>query len=136
MASRAAFKLVAVSGQVLNSSAVYENPANFPLEREKLIGRIDDEKIKGVVFLTGDRHHTELSELKLSAATVYDLTVSPLTSSPHVSEEVNKFQTAETLVQERNFATLDFTGKFGARSMLITVYDASGKELWTRTIAQ
>ncbi len=79
--SDAPFKLVAVGSQVLNTGAVYENYSTMPAERTELLRRIEEEGITGVVFLTGDRHYTELNTLKLTdGRAIHDLTVSPLTS--------------------------------------------------------
>jgi len=134
--SNAPFKMVAVGGQVLNSAAVYENMSVYEEERRMLLKRIIEEQIKGVVFLTGDRHHTELSRLQAENGTViYDLTISPLTSSVHSdTSEVNKFQVAGTLLAERNFGMLEFSGPRKSRTMKIVVMDAEGEEKWTQTI--
>lgn len=134
--SNAPFKMVAVGGQVLNSAAVYENMSVYEEERRMLMKRIIEEQIKGVVFLTGDRHHTELSRLQAENGTViYDLTISPLTSSVHSdTSEVNKFQVEGTLLAERNFGVLEFSGPRKSRSLKIVVMDADGKEKWTQTI--
>jgi alkaline phosphatase D len=133
--SRASFKVVAVGGQVLNSAAVFENHATVPREREELLRRIAEEDIRNVVFLTGDRHFTELSSVKLAnGATVWDLTCSPLTSSPYVPKETNEHRVEGTLVTERNFAELSFTGSRSARTMTITVFNAAGGQLWQRAV--
>ncbi|RMF60576.1 MAG: alkaline phosphatase family protein, partial [Calditrichaeota bacterium] len=58
--SQAPFKIIAIGGQVLNPVARYENYSNYPAELEKLLDAITHENIRGVLFLTGDRHHTEL----------------------------------------------------------------------------
>lgn len=63
-ASSAPFKLVAIGSQVLNDAADYENYATMPQERAELLRRIEEEGIHGVLLL-GDRHFTELSEVKL-----------------------------------------------------------------------
>lgn len=136
-ASRAPFKLVAVGGQFLNTVAQYENYANYGAERQVIIDRIQQEGIKGVVFLTGDRHFTELAMLELPDGNViHDLTVSPLTSSAYDPTEENTLRVEGTRVGQRNFATLTFTGKRDARNMLIRVFDSDGKQLWERTVAQ
>lgn len=135
--SNAPFKMVAVGGQVLNSAAVYENMSVYEEERRMLMKRIIEEQIKGVVFLTGDRHRTELSRLQAENGTViYDLTISPLTSSVHSdTSEVNKFQVDGTMLAERNFGLLEFSGPRKSRTMKIVVMNAEGKEKWTQTIA-
>ncbi len=137
--SRAPFKIVAVGGQVLNSAPVFENfSANrHYTERDYLLQRIEEEKIKGVVFLTGDRHHTELSKLVNKAGnTVYDLTVSPLTSGAArtTPDEPNIYRVAGTFINQRNFATLQFSGPRTSRSLTIRVFDSNGVELWAKEI--
>jgi alkaline phosphatase D len=136
--SKATFKLVAIGGQVLNSVAKYETYSNIaPEERKRLIDAITAEDIKGVIFLDGDRHHTELSKLDRNGAyPLYDLTVSPLTSgvSVNAAKEENALRVPETIVTEHNFAILKFSGKLKERVMTISIFNKEGKELWSRAI--
>jgi alkaline phosphatase D len=137
--SSAPFKLVAIGSQVLNTEAIFETYATIPGERAELLRRIEEEGIRGVVFLTGDRHFTELSELELKDGRVlYDLTVSPLTSGVHPprEEDRNTNRVKGTVVTQRNFATLTFSGPRKARSMAMRVFDTAGTLLWERTIEQ
>lgn len=138
VSSNATFKFVCIGGQVLNSSAIYENYAVYAEERAHLIEAIQKENIKGVVFLTGDRHHTELSLMKLPGqVAIYDFTVSPLTSSANTKAktEENSFRVDGTFVGERNFATIDVVGDDKERKLLLTVYDSNGKSLWQKSIS-
>jgi alkaline phosphatase D len=135
--SKAPFKMVATGGQVLNTAAVFENYATIPDERAELLRRIDEEGITGVVFLTGDRHFTELSQMSLKdGRTILDLTVSPLTSGTFPPKEENLHRVDGTVVGVQNFATLDFTGKRDERVMTIRVHDAQGVLQWERAIPQ
>lgn len=135
--SDAAFKLVAVGSQVLNTAAVYENFSTMAAERTELLRRIEEEGIRGVVFLTGDRHFTELSTLALAdGRKVHDLTVSPLTSGTHTPKEKNDLRVEGTLVHQRNFATLTFTGPRGGRVMTVRVFNSTGDQIWERAIPQ
>ncbi|MEM9931925.1 MAG: alkaline phosphatase D family protein, partial [Bacteroidota bacterium] len=64
--SDAPWKMVCIGGQVLNTATRGETYVNLaPAEQAYLLRRITEENIAGVVFLTGDRHFTELSERKL-----------------------------------------------------------------------
>ncbi|HEY4652123.1 MAG TPA: alkaline phosphatase D family protein, partial [Pontibacter sp.] len=63
-ASSATFKVICVGGQVLNPAAVKENYSNHPEERQKLLDAIAQANIKGVIFMDGDRHFTELTKLE------------------------------------------------------------------------
>ena len=134
--SRAPFKFVCIGGQVLNDAAVYENVSQFPTEREQLLDRIEAEDIRGVVFLSGDRHTTELSELTLdNGRKVYDLTVSPLTSGTgRAREEGNSLRVAGTYIEQRNYAVLSFDGPRKNRTCSIEVKDTNGNTLWTRVL--
>lgn len=132
--SKASFKIVAVGGQVLNSAKVYENYANYPAERDSLLARLAAEKIHNVVFLTGDRHHSELSKMKIDSVAFYDLTVSPLTSGTYENEEENLHRVEGTKVTKNNFASISFTGPRSVRKMNITIHSSTGDKLWTREI--
>lgn len=137
VSSTATFKLVCVGGQILNSEAVYETYATYPEERTLLLEAIRKEGVTGVIFLTGDRHHTELSLLDTPGAPpVYDLTTSPLTSSPNPKgvSEANALRVPGTFTGVRNFAVLDFMGAGKERALRISTCDAEGKELWQQTI--
>ena len=133
--SDATFKVVASGGQILNSGAVYENFATYPRERKSLLDRLNGEDLQNVIFLTGDRHHSVLSRMdQPNGLALYDLTVSPLTSGTHEPKEENKFAVEGTLVVERNFATLRFSGPKKERILTVTVRGASGKTLWENSI--
>jgi len=134
--SRAPFKLIAVGGQVLSDAAIYENLANYPDERQALLDRIAAEGIKGVVFLTGDRHNTELTRVELPGGLwVHDLTLSPLTSTAHDhTDEPNSLREPGTMVGSRNYGVLEFSGPRKDRVLAIRVKDVSGAVVWERTL--
>ncbi|MGB0522795.1 MAG: alkaline phosphatase D family protein [Flammeovirgaceae bacterium] len=137
--SQASFKFIAVGGQFINTNADFENHALFQAERERILGKIRKEKIEGVVFLSGDRHHTELSRLQENdhVYPIYDFTVSPLTSGTHVQrDEPNRNFVEGTLVDKRNFGEIEVTGKFRNRTATLRVFDSQGKLLWEKVIKQ
>jgi alkaline phosphatase D len=134
--SRAPFKMVAIGGQMVSDAAIYENFAQFPEERDWLFEQIDELGIRGVIFLTGDRHNSELSRVKLPGGNwVYDITVSPLTSGSYDHEhEPNTNRESGTMVGVRNYGVLKVTGPRKERSLEVTVKNATGEALWSRTI--
>lgn len=135
--SKAPFKMIAIGGQVLSTAAVHENYIHFYAEeRDYLLKRIEEENIKNVIFLTGDRHHTELSQMVNNKGnTIFDLTVSPLTSGASTNVETSNLLRVEgTLVQQRNFGWLEFSGTRAERTLIMRIFDANGKELWNRSI--
>lgn len=138
-ASRAPFKMVVIGGQVLNTAPLYETYVNLaPDERAYLLGQIERENIKGVIFLTGDRHHTELSHyVNNQGNAVYDLTISPLTSGVgRGADEDNRLRVPGTYVGVHNFGLLTFRGPRQERELLIQVMDKGGQELWRQLIKQ
>lgn len=136
--SSASFKVVVNGGQVLNPARVAETYANFPEEREELLRRIAAERVRGVLFLSGDRHFSELSRLERPGSyPLHDFTVSPLTVSPSNGErEANTLRVPGTFVRERNFGLLEVSGPLGDRLLTLTVKNARGEVKWTRAIRQ
>lgn len=138
--SKASFKVVVIGGQVLNPAPVFENYAHHHgQERLELLRRIETEGIRNVLFVSGDRHHTELSQLTLdNGITLYDWTVSPLTSNPsrNNEREGNTLRVPGTYVNDQNFGIMTVTGPRKDRRMNLTIVDAEGNPRWTREIRQ
>jgi alkaline phosphatase D len=134
--SKAPFKMVATGGQFLSAAATAENHIRwYPEERAYLLKRIEEEHLTNIIFLTGDRHFTELSELKLpNGSKVYDLTVSPLTSGVNTNPDINILRVPGTLVTEHNFGLLTFSGKRPERKLTIEIFDFSGNIKWRKEI--
>ncbi len=138
-ASHAPFKIVVQGGQVLNPMPVYESYTNVaPGERERLLAGIVERRIEGVVFLSGDRHHTELIRLEPEGFyPLYDFTSSPLTAGGATPRQEldNPARVPGTLVTDtRNFGTLSFTGPRTNRTLTMRTYDADGALLWTESV--
>ncbi|HSN48092.1 MAG TPA: alkaline phosphatase D family protein, partial [Flavobacterium sp.] len=118
-------------------AARFENYATYPEEKEKLLKEIENNKIKGVLFLSGDRHFTELSKLdRTGTYPLYDWTVSPLTSgvSSSYNEDKNTNQVEGSLFAVNNFGIISFSGNKANRQMKLSVFDKDGKELWNKVI--
>lgn len=136
--SYASFKFVAIGGQFLNPLEKGESHANCaPAERQRLLDGIQKLKINGVIFLSGDVHHTELSKLDLeNGYPLYDLTVSPLSAGAYGKDaEENPLHVKGTLVKEQQaFAHIHVSGTKEERTLSIALFDSDGKELWKKEI--
>lgn len=134
--SNATFKMVVLGGQVLTTYANFETMINLcPEERSYLLRRIEEEGFKNVIFLSGDRHHSELSKIvNAKGNAVYDFTASPLTAGFRNVNEENLNRVEGTLVSQRNFGTLDFTGSVKERTVTMKIFDSNGKELWSHAV--
>lgn len=131
--SKATFKIIVTGNQVLNPINNYECVQHYPKEYNDLIDFLSNQKINGVVFLTGDRHHSEVIEMpRPNDYPLYDITISPLTSGVgKVSgkELDNPFRVANTLIEAQNFGKISFFGSKGNRTMKVDFIGKNGEQL-------
>ena len=135
--SRARFKLIANGSRMLSErpSAAKrggEGWHNHPEERQAFLEWLAAKRVDGVVFLSGDIHYSHLTErARPGHYPLVELTCSPLTSRVH--PRPNPIGIAsETLVLDRNFCTLDFSGPPQSRELALSAWNADGKRLWER----
>lgn len=129
--STATFKIVVVGSQVLNPVSPFDKLRDFPEEYEELTRFLLDNKIKGVVFLSGDRHHSEVIRVERPGTyPLYDITVSPLTSGTHVfgSAEKNNPYRVYALDQKQNYGRVEVTGKAGERILQVNFVGVKGED--------
>jgi alkaline phosphatase D len=145
------FHLVAIGNQVF-PPASRDGYRNYPDEFQYLIDRLVHADVRNVVFLTGDVHFSEVSRFVYTGGgdphqagkagiegrpyTFYELTSSPLSAGPWAGTEASAnpyrydiFPGEMDRVGQRNFATLEFGGKYGQRTMTIRYFDSNGKLL-------
>ncbi|MFH1176716.1 MAG: alkaline phosphatase D family protein [Acidobacteriota bacterium] len=142
VSSHAAFKVIALGNQVLNPLSEYETMAHYAAEQKELVDWIVGQRIDGVVFISGDRHHSELIRLQPAGAyPLYDFTSSSLTAGVHEMKEghpelANPHRVAGTLVMAHSFGMLRFSGAARQRVLTMQACDRSGKVLWEHQIRQ
>ena len=136
--SSASFKFLCVGSQVLNDNNSGESYANYPVERNDLINFIVDNNIKGVVFITGDKHYAELSKRDIGGYTFYDFTASPLTSpmDPRNRMNRNQYRIDSTVYYHKNFGRVQVNGPKGARVCTLSLYNKDGKQKWSYAIRE
>jgi alkaline phosphatase D len=137
-ASTATFKIIANGSQLLNDAGRQEGWHNYPQEREEFLDWLTRQGVKGVVFLSGDRHHTELLRRERPGSyPLHELTCSPLTSGARTTddEKDNPQRVPGTLVMgTRNFCTLDVIGPRTDRALVFRAFGSDGRELWTHAV--
>jgi alkaline phosphatase D len=134
-ASTASFKIIVIGGQVLNSIGDSENYGHYPEEKAQLLKEILDNKIKGVLFLTGDRHFAELAKLdRQNSYPLYDWTVSPFTSGVAQERQANPLKVVGSSFFVHNFGIISFSGDKKNRQMKLSLFDKDGAELWNKVI--
>jgi alkaline phosphatase D len=139
VSSSAPFKIIANGSQMLNKFAPDEGWAQYAYERNDLIEFIRENRVNGVLFITGDRHYAELIRRdEPGLYPLYDFTSSPLTSGqskPSGDETTNPDRVPGTLVTGvRNFGLLEGSGTAKDRKLVLRLLDASGKEHWRHEI--
>lgn len=133
--SNATFKIIANGTQILNEICPYESAMDYPAERMRLLEIIKKNKIEGALFLTGDRHTTELlKKIDYLEYPLYDFTCSPLSSKAYgragTKEENNPLRVKETVVGVQNFGKITVFGEKRDRKLLIEVLDSFGEKKW------
>lgn len=137
--SNASFRFVVMGGQFLNSAEAHENYiAMAPGERRRLLDRIEAERIPGVVFLTGDRHHSVLMRMdRYRTYPLYEWTVSPLTAGPsRPGRGEEQYRIDDSLYTERNFGRIEVSGPRNERVLTMTLHDSDGEAVWQADIHQ
>ena len=135
--SKSPFKIIAMGGQFLNPVKAYENYANWEEERTEIINRISEEEITGVIFLSGDRHFSEVTKLpRYGSYDLHDFTISPLTSHycDICENENNSYRIKNSGVFQRNFGIFNILGKKGDREIHFSSYSSDGNKLWSYKI--
>jgi alkaline phosphatase D len=131
--SEAPFKIIANGSPVLNGYNKHDCLIHFPVEFNELIQFIIDERIRGVLFLTGDRHHSEIVGKKLSDSyTLYDIVNSSLTariSKVSDYEKTNPELIMDSIVEQNNYTRISVSGKTKARKLKFEFMDAKGNKL-------
>ena len=134
--SDAKFKFIVTGSQFVSPVNDFENWRQFKEEWHQLINFIVEHKINGVIFLSGDRHFTEVNKLPVEGFyPIYDITSSPLSSRPYsgvkTSEEaINPLRVENTLVAEQNFIKVSIKGDRRNRVILLQDYNINNELLW------
>ncbi|MGB0839799.1 MAG: alkaline phosphatase D family protein, partial [Chitinophagales bacterium] len=132
LSSTSTFKFVASGSQVLNPLNDHECFRTYEKEHTELLEFIKKHKIKGVVFLSGDRHHSVITKVEEEGFyPLYDITSSPLSSGaykPRGKEAENPYFVKNTLYGSQNYLKVSISGERKARGMVISCYDAHSNE--------
>jgi len=134
--SKATFKII-VTGQQFVSSHAHDNSfALYKNEKQELIDFFREEKIEGVVFLSGDRHYSEVSKAQLPELyPLYDFTCSPLTSWSNIKflakKENPEYRLPGSLFFKKTYAKLNFIGTDKNRKLVYELYDKKGQLFYT-----
>jgi alkaline phosphatase D len=133
------FRIIATGSQVLNPVSPFDCFRRFPAEYNDFLDFLAENKINGVVFFTGDRHHSEIIKLdRKGAYPLFDITASPLTSGTHSFGGPEKDNPARVLGVDKlqNYARVSFTGKSSDRKLQVDFLGINGELINSWSISQ
>ena len=132
------FRIIATGSQVLNPVSPFDCLRHFSAEYKELMDFISDNSINGLVFLTGDRHHSEIIKLdRPNTYPLYDITASPLTSGSHKfgkEEKDNPFRVVG-VEDMQNYSKISFLGDRKNRVMKVEFFDPKGVKITDWSVA-
>ena len=137
--ARGAVKIFASGSQLWNAASRFDGLYQFPSEQKALAEFLLAQRIDGLLFVSGDRHFTELLRIERPGAyPFYEFTSSPLTSrpweNPEAAERNNPQVVPGTLVGKRQFGLVRISGPGNDRSLSLESYDQTGAMLWRQVL--
>lgn len=131
--SNARFKVIATGSQALNVYSRWDSFHHFPVEYHAFMNWLEEVNVPGIVFLTGDRHHSEVIRFNRPGNyPLYDITNSPLTSgeaAPSGDEVNSPIRVPGTLVVTQNYSRIKVFGPKEDRKMAVEFVDGKGQVL-------
>ncbi|MEM8782877.1 MAG: alkaline phosphatase D family protein [Planctomycetota bacterium] len=133
-------RLIVSSIQFVSDEHRFEKWSNLPRERSRMLRLIDQTGAAGVVFLSGDRHHAELSRFeRADRFPIYDLTASGLTQSrprPDAASrplEINRHRLGRTF-RGQHFGTVTIDWHQPDPTVRLAIHDQQNDTPIARTI--
>ena len=142
LSSRATFKFVTIGNQVLNPLNDFESYRSYREEYDELMHFIKEYRIPGIIFLTGDRHISDLIKVQPEGMyPLFDITSSPLTSRSfarfaETKEFNNPYRVVPAAVTDQNFIKIEVSGARNNRMATVTVITVDNKRMWTYEIKE
>jgi alkaline phosphatase D len=138
--SNATFKFIGIGMQALNPISTLECFYKTEKEYKDLIEFIKANKIEGIIFISGDRHHGELMRIdEAGMYPLFDFTTSPLTMYPiklgkRSSEYINPNKVEGTYFPSYNYGKVFISGVKENRKCTIQLKNKKGKLIWQKEI--
>jgi alkaline phosphatase D len=125
---------------VLNENKFGETYNQYPKERQELFEFIAKNNIKGVIFLTGDKHYSEICRKEVMGYPIIDYTSSPLTS-PVLPRRLlgaftNPTRIPNTDFGGHSFGRISLSGPAGDRKCKIEIINRWGVKKREITFSQ
>ncbi|MEE4297385.1 MAG: alkaline phosphatase D family protein [Wenzhouxiangella sp.] len=131
----AELRLIVSSIQILASEHRFEKWMNFPQERRRFLELLKETQAEGVILLSGDRHHAELSRLdQPDFYPLFDLTSSGLNKSqPRTADdearpaEPNRYRVGRTF-RGHHYGMIEVTWEQPDPLIHLNIVDQNGQK--------
>ena len=140
--STSTFKVIVMGNQLINKGH-HESYYDFKRERAELISFINNHKIPGVLFFSGDRHHSEINvETHQNFYPIYDITCSALSSPRRLHlkrKEKNKqisTRIKNSFLVKHNYGLFRVINNNGGKSAEIKFLNKYGKTIYSYSISE
>ena len=119
--------VIGSSIQVLPNQNRFEKWGNFPKAKEQLFDLIRNSGAQGVILVSGDRHHAEISKAPDSTVgyPLYDITSSGLTEKSTLRNEPNDLRVGEVF-SGRNFGAITIDWSVEDPAVRLEIRDEEG----------
>ncbi len=118
--------------QFLSNKHRFEKWANYPQERRRFLSLLKKHQIKTPIFLSGDRHHSELSILKEKDMVLADITSSGMTEAiSWNNKEPNPYRIGEVVTQH-SYASL--TVDLNTLKSIVSFHDIRGEKITSKEL--
>lgn len=130
----AEIRIIASSIQFAAEDAGQETWSNLPHERKRMLELIEDTKANGVLFISGDRHWSELSAITDDVSyPIYDLTSSSLNQPhPRGTPTDNTYRFLDTTYHLENFGRIEID--WSGRELLLEIVDGKGRTKFSHQV--
>ena len=129
--SKAPLKLVINGGQMLSNIHPYEHWGLFQ-EREAFLDWLDEEKVPGIVFIAGDRHHGEIGVIRSGVPyPLYELTSSGLGVNTYGADEGtpgSPYEVIGPVADVQHYGLIEYDPRSGG-SVTLRLVSREGKEI-------
>ncbi len=131
------FRIIASGSQILNKNSPFDGLKHYPTEYVELLEFIGSNNIQGIIFLTGDKHHSEILKLERPGKySLYDITVSPLNAgiAKTSGSEANNPMRVGKEIAIQNYGRFNFAGKAQDRTLTVDFLGENGQIIDTWSV--
>jgi alkaline phosphatase D len=134
--SDAKFKFVVSGTNFLANNGLTESYKRFKQEHTKFRTFLLNEKIDGVILISGDIHQSEISkEERRTSYPLYEFTCSPLTSDFILPFRIpNPYRIKGSNLREPNFGQIHVKGVGEERNITIEIHKTDGSLFYSKTL--